>query len=194
MNPIYFATTNAEKLLIAQTICTRNNLQVEQVALDIDEIQGENPELIVRDKAARAYEQFQKPVIVSDDSWNVPALNGFPGAYMKSINYWFTPEDFLRLMHGIEDRRVVLQQWLAYTDGATTTLFSNDIPGRFTTEARGPLNPKSPNMSVIELDDDNGRTIAEVFGKGESAVAERYKTRRDAWHGFVAWYAANVTN
>lgn len=186
MKTIYFATTNKEKILIAETVCGEAGIEVKPVALEIDEIQGEDPELIVRDKAKRAYEQLGMPVVVSDDTWDIKALKGFPGAYMKSINYWFEPEDFLRLMNGIEDRRITLHQYLAYTDGSVTEVFKNDIDGQVIKEARG-KSEKSPNMTVTALDSDNGKTIAEVFATGSDAVIERYKNRPDAWHGLVGW-------
>lgn len=186
MKTIYFATTNKEKILIAETVCGGAGIEVKPVALEIDEIQGEDPELIVRDKAKRAYEQLGMPVVVSDDTWDIKALKGFPGAYMKSINYWFEPEDFLRLMNGIEDRRITLHQYLAYTDGSVAKVFKNDIDGQVIKEARG-KSEKSPNMTVTALDSDNGKTIAEVFAKGSDAVIERYKNRPDAWHGLVDW-------
>ena len=187
MKTILFATSNKEKILIAETICGEANITVKAVAIDIDEIQGEDPEIIVRDKAHRAYEQLGMPVVVSDDTWDIRALRGFPGAYMKSINYWFKAEDFLRLMHGVKDRHITLHQYLAFTDGSVTEVFKNDIEGQIINQARG-KNEKSPNMTVIVLDSDNGKTIAEVFEQGAHAVIARYKNRPDAWHGFVEWY------
>lgn len=187
MKSIYFATSNNEKIQIAQTICQEANITVKPVKLDVDEIQGEDPEVIARDKARRAYEQLCMPVVVSDDTWDIPALKGFPGAYMKSINYWFNPEDFLRLMDGLKDRKIILRQYLAYTDGNVTEVFKNDIPGQTISEARG-KSERSPNMTVTVLDSDNGKTIAEVFEQGEEAIIARYKNEPDAWHGFVEWY------
>ncbi len=187
MHSVYFATTNKEKLLIAQTVCSKFEIKVEQASADIDEIQGEDPFLIVKDKARRAYELLAKPIVVSDDSWDIPALNGFPGPYMKSINSWFKSEDFLRLMDGVKDRTIVLHQMLAYYDGKTMEVFENDIMGKIIDEPRG-TNDKSPNMAVTELDQDNGKTIAEVFEQGEEAVAKRYLSHPDAWHLFAEWY------
>lgn len=187
MKSITFVTSNAEKIQIAQTVCSEIGIRVEPVSLEIDEIQGEDPVLIVKDKARRAFEQLRTPLAVSDDTWDIKALNGFPGAYMKSINHWFTAEDFLRLMKGVEDRRIILHQYLAYTDGDTTKVFKNDIEGVIIDEARG-QNEKSPNMTVIVLDSDNGKTIAEVFEQGIEAVASRYKNRPDAWHEFAEWH------
>lgn len=186
MKTILFATTNKEKIQIAETVCGEVGIEVKPVALDIDEIQGEDPELIVRDKAKRAYEQLGMPVVVSDDTWDIKALKGFPGAYMKSINYWFEPEDYLRLMNGIEDRRITLHQYLAYTDGAVTKVFKNDIDGQIINEVRG-KSEKSLNMTVTVLDSDNGKTIAEIFAQGSEAITERYKNRPDAWHALVEW-------
>jgi XTP/dITP diphosphohydrolase len=187
MHSVYFATTNKEKLVIAQTVCSQFNIKVFQASADIDEIQGEDPVPIVKDKAKRAYELLLKPIVVSDDSWDIPALNGFPGAYMKSINSWFKPNDFIRLMKEIEDRTIIFHQYLAYYDGDTMKVFRNDIKGKIIHKPRG-KNDKSPNMTVTELDIDNGKTIAEVFEQGEKAVAERYLTHPDAWHLFAEWY------
>jgi len=190
MNTIYFATSNQEKMLIAQTVCSEFNIQVEQAIIDIDEIQGEDPVIIVKDKVLRAYEGLSKPVVVSDDSWDIPALNGFPGPYMKSINKWFKPEDFIRLMKGVNNRSIILHQLLAYYDGSRIKVFSNDIHGKVIEHPRGENN-RSPNMTVTVLDQDNGKTIAEVFVLGEQAVAERYLTRPDAWHGFIEWFISD---
>ena len=123
MSIIQFATSNKEKMLIAQTVCAKFDIKVEQVSIDIDEIQSEDPIIIVQDKARRAYEGLSKPVVVSDDSWDIPALNGFPGPYMKSINEWFKPDDFLRLMSGIKNRTIIIHQFLAYYDGNTMKVF-----------------------------------------------------------------------
>ena len=187
MKNICFVTSNQEKIQIAQTVCNEAGIVVRPIDLDIDEIQGEDPEMIVRDKAKRAFEKLGEPLVVSDDSWHIRALNGFPGAYMRSVNFWFNPEDFIRLMKGVKDRRITLRQYLAYTDGNITVVFNNDIEGQMIDEVRG-KSEKSPNMSVTVLDSDNGKTIAEVFEQGVEAVVARYENRQDAWHGFVDWY------
>ncbi len=187
MNTVYFATGNKDKLLISQTICAKFNIKVEQVVVKIDEIQGENSVLIAQDKARRAYEGSSKPIVISDDSWEIIALNGFPGAYMKSINEWFKPQDFIRLMSNIEDRRIILHQFLVFYDGNIMKIFKNKIHGKITNQPRGE-NIQTPSMTVTELEFDNGKTMAEVFELGEKVVAKRYLTHRDVWHKFSEWY------
>ena len=187
MKTVCFATSNQLKIEIAQVVSAEAGIKIKPVALDIDEIQGEDPEVIVRDKAKRAFEQLGVPVVVSDDSWNVRALRGFPGAYMKSINHWFDAEDFIRLMNGIKDRRITLHRYLAYTDGDITEVFKNDCEGQILDEARG-KSEESPITSVIALDFDSGRTIAEIHEQGVDAVRARYKDQPDVWHEFTEWY------
>lgn len=189
MSEIIFATSNPDKMQIAKSVCSSFGIDVKFVKLDIDEIQGEDPEAIVRDKAERAYEQLNMPVVVSDDSWDIKALNGFPGAYMKSINYWFKAEDFIRLMSGIKDRRIILHQYLAYTDGNITEVFNNDLNGVIVAKPRGKVE-RAPCMEVVELERDGGLTIAEVFNKqDEQLILKRYSKHPDAWHEFVKWYS-----
>ena len=72
-------------------------------------------------------------------------------------------------------------------------VFSNDLHGKIINESHG-KNDRSPNMTVTVLDNDNGKTIAEVFEQGKTAVAERYLVRRDAWHNFTEWYKSTINN
>lgn len=193
MPPIYFATTNPEKLKIAEIICTDHDIELKPVSVgDIPEIQGEDIAPIIEHKAKEAFRALGKPVVVSDDGWEFPALNGFPGAYMKSINYWFTSVDFLRLMDGITDRRANIHEHLAYFDGTNYAAFSNIIPGQILTEVRG-SHTKAPCMNVVSLDIDNGLSITEVFESGIADSPERYKNRGSAWYDLLAWYKEKNT-
>lgn len=186
MQPLIFATTNNQKFATAEHICTKAGISLEQVAIDIDEIQGEDPDRIVQDKARRAYEVIGKPIVVSDDSWAIHGLNGFPGAYMKSMNHWFRAEDFLNLTRELENRRITLCQHLAYQDELETVIFTNEIHGTLSSEIRGKTDP--PFLKITMLDFDNGATISEVYDQGKELAPERIKTQPDAWHQVATWY------
>ena len=186
MAPIFFVTGNKEKLANARVVCEMNDVPLEQVVFEIDEIQGEDSEAIVTAKAWAAYEALQKPVVVSDDTWSINALGGFPGAYMKSINYWFKPQDFLNLLTGAVDRTVWLRQYLAYCDGTTVTTFLNEISGRVLEQSYGD-DSKAPWMNVTTLEGDDGKPMAEIF-RPDGTILEAYKDRPDAWKEFIKWY------
>lgn len=92
-------------------------------------------------------------------------------------------------MSGIKDRRITLHQYLAYTDGNITEVFTNDLNGVIVTKPRGKVE-RAPCMEVVELDFDEGLTLAEVFNKeDEQLMLVRYRRHPDAWHEFAKWYS-----
>ncbi len=184
---ILYATGNAVKFHQATSICNKFYITLKQSPLDVPEIQAEDGEMIARDKAAKAYAKFQGPVVISDDNWLIPGLNNFPGPYMKSINDWFTSDDWLHLTRPLKDRRIILRQMVVYQDATIQKLFFVDIEGVLLTEARG----RSPySHATITSFDDGGHSNAEFHERGESASGHRHT----AWHDFAEWYNKSYAN
>jgi XTP/dITP diphosphohydrolase len=188
MRKLLCASSNNDKFSLGQAVLARHGIELEQIVIDIDEIQGEEPELIVRRKAHDAFEKVGEPVVVTDDCWSIPALGGFPGPYMKSLNHWLSAEDFLHLADSLTDRTIVLQQLVAYCDEHETVVFRKDIPGTLLTELKGATGPVS--QRIIALDIDNGLTVAEVFDKGISSEPHRLTVRGQAWEELGEWLEA----
>lgn len=185
MNQIIFATSNNQKLLTAQKVCNDFGIElIQEPSLHVDEIQGEEGEAIARHKANEVYKLLQKPCVITDDTWMIPALKGFPGPYMKSVNEWFTSEDWLRLMNGVKDRRIILRQIAVYQDENGQHLFAVDVSGVVLEEVRGD-SKAFQNQNVISLEED-GRSITEIFNTGRSALEGHHTT----WHELGAWLAA----
>lgn len=178
------ATGNVQKFNLGKIAFDKQGIDLEQVFIDIDEIQGEDPEIILADKAKKAFAVVGAPVIVSDDSWSIPALNGFPGAYMKSMNHWLQPEDFINLMKDKDDRTIYLDQRLAYIDHDGIVTFDKRLTGVVVKTPKGETGP--PASRVIELEND-GMTISELFDAG---IANRKGARRDAWKDAAVWFAS----
>lgn len=185
--PIVFATTNPEKFTIAQFLCTKAGVPIKQVKLDVDEIQSEDGDAIAIAKAIASYKVYGKPLVISDDTWEIPALGGFPGPYMKSMNHWFSTKDFLRLLGGITDRTILLHQRLVYIDESGHKLFTASKHGTVLTETRTP-NARAPWMSIASMEGDNGLTIAEVFANGKEVDERRLENRPHAWRELITWY------
>lgn len=183
-NKLIFSTGNDEKFLTAKHVCDLFEIDLEQKDIDIAEIQEEDPEKVALDKALKAFELVRQPVVVTDDSWAFSGLRGFPGVYMHSINEWFAPEDFLRLIGPLEDRKVTLTQYLVFTDGKKQKIFTKKTNGTLLTEIRG--KSKHPSHTIISLDGDGGQSIAEAYER-----ASDKSTRRSAqiWHKFAEWYS-----
>lgn len=183
MHKLIFSTGNSYKFTHAREVCEAYDVELIQNEQEIDEIQGEDGEKIVIDKVNKAYEILKKPVIVSDDNWEITGLNGFPGAYMKSMFHWFKAEDFIRLTKDLEDRRIFLVGYLAYKDDKITKIFRQKREGYLLTEPRG--NNETSGGQIISMVGDNGLSINEVYDSGQPHN-EREVTK--IWHDFAKWY------
>lgn len=182
MSPILFATGNDVKFRSGAAVCRQFGIRLKQLVLDIPEIQAADGEAVARDKALRAYEMTQKPVIISDDSWIVPGLNGFPGPFMKFVAQWLTPEDWLRLTTHLTDRRVILQQIVVYQDQNGQQLFATDIEGILLTEIRS-LDSSSSSNSVVSLD--GGKTSIAEMAETKATLADI--DAHTSWHDLCDW-------
>ena len=135
-----------------------------------------------------AYEKAGQPVVVNDSSWEIPALGGFPGGYMKDVANWFTAEDFLALMKDKNDRRIILHDVVAYCDGDKLKVFTFDRYGVFVSEPRG----EGVLMNqVVSMEGSGGLTIAEEF-------AHRCNDKKidpanfQHWQKFGSWFVNEV--
>jgi XTP/dITP diphosphohydrolase len=180
MQAVILATGNAVKFHAAQKAFAEFGIELVQHPLDVPEIQAEDGEVIARDKAEKAFVVLQKPILICDDFWMIPGLKNFPGAYMKSVNVWFTPEDWLRLTLPLKDRRIILRQFAVYQDKHMQKVFTKNIVGEITTKIRG----KSPySLSTITSFDGGKHTNAQFHEKGESAV----QGLQTVWHDVAPW-------
>jgi XTP/dITP diphosphohydrolase len=181
MKKILFITGNKRKIWQAETTLEPFGIKVEAKDLDVPEIQSHDPMEVARSKANAAYELAGRPVAICDFSWNFPALNGFPGSYMKDMNHWFTSDDFLRLMHGVEDRRVIFIETIVYSDGKETKEFSVTFNATLTHEPRGKNENANYEITIYEGSD---KTIAEHYAEGTHAR----DMSKSAWQAFGEWY------
>jgi XTP/dITP diphosphohydrolase len=183
MHELIFATGNIEKFAIAEHTCKQYDITLIQKDLEIDEIQSEDPKRILMDKAKKAYALSNKPIIVSDNVWQIPGLNGFPGPYMKSIDTWFSAEDLTRLTEQLTDRRIVFTEQLCYIDSMRTKTFFAVIEGTIVQKPRGRYG--KAGHKLFAMHGDGGLTMAESYDTG-SGNTDRMSAQ--AWHEFAAWY------
>ena len=181
MRKIACASGNPVKFGIGKELLTKYGVELVQKAVSIDEIQGEDPELVLRDKAEKAFALLQEPVIVTDDWWDFPALGGFPGPYMKSLNHWLTAEDFIAFLAHKKDKRANILQYIGYYDGTTFKMFTGILHGSISDKPAGKTPPAS--QQVVCLEGDDGLTISEVYDLGKQNDPRRVERWGDAWAG-----------
>lgn len=143
---INFVTTNRLKFDIAKAYFDKMSDEHElvQYAIDTPETQDESVEEIARQSAFWAAKEINQPCIKMDVGFAIPALNGFPGPFVKYVNDWLTQEDFLKLMEGKTDRSAYFidATAIAFPDG-TSKVFINKTDGSLSSIA-DPINTRWP--------------------------------------------------
>ncbi|MDN5835141.1 MAG: hypothetical protein L0H36_00725 [bacterium] len=184
MNKLLFATGNSRKIQEARQTLDVFGIELEPVSVDSDEIQHSDPAEITKAKARAAYSQLGKPVVVSDTSWSIPALGGFPGGYMKDIGAWLQAEDWLALMSRHADKTIYCHEHVAYYDGQVVRHFVSTYDGLFVDSPRGRVDDDESFEQVVSLY--GGQTMAEQLADGAIASAGE---SLDHWKQFCKWYA-----
>ncbi len=140
---------------------------LQQENCEMVELQLDDGEKIVRHKAEQAFAVFEQPLLVSDDTWSIPALRGFPGINMKQCNHFLRAEDWLKLMQGQDDRRIFLTAYYAYHDGKEVQYFSHQSQFSFLNTSQG-HHETSPCLEVIGRAG-SGKSVAEELTAGRTA-------------------------
>lgn len=178
MKSVLFATGNQRKLDEATLACDLYDITITSRAFDIDEIQSADPRHVTEHKVRAAYALAGQPVVVTDTCWSIPALGGFPGAYMKDVATWLTEQDFLNLMSDKDDTRISFTENIAYYDGETLQFFSKEFWGQI-------VSPRGTGNSIENVAEFDGKTLGERRSEGGvSHAPEDY-----VWADFAKWYA-----
>jgi XTP/dITP diphosphohydrolase len=109
-----FITGNELKFRVAAEVMNDSGIVLRQELLHTPEIQSSRVEEVAEYSAIWASRQLNQPVVVTDAGFCIEALNGFPGPFIKFINEWFSADDYLRLMQGKNNRRIVARDCLAF--------------------------------------------------------------------------------
>lgn len=138
MKQLIFITGNKFKVLSAEIYS--KPLGVELVGMDINcpEIQADSVEEVAIFSSQYASNQIKKDTLKNDCGITIPALNGFPGAYTKYVDYTLGTEGILSLMKNIKDRSAVFIECYALTEyNKGTKVFFSKTRGVIAHEAQG---------------------------------------------------------
>lgn len=184
MKQVVFATSNARKIAEAKGALAVYGIEVVPQRVEADEIQHRDPKEVAKAKAIAAYDTLGQPVVVSDTSWSIPALGGFPGAYMKDIAAWLQPEDWIALLSQYSDKRIFCHEHVAYYDGASLQHFQTDYEGYFIDTPRGRDHREESFEKLVVLY--GTKTMAEQLAEGEIASAGEDLKH---WSQFGEWFS-----
>ena len=113
-NSLIYVTSNELKFKVAMRSLQNSGISLERKSLNTPEIQSSRVEEIAEWSAMWASQHLNRPVVVMDAGYYIEALNGFPGPFIKFVNEWFSADDYLSLLQGKSNRRVIIRDCLAY--------------------------------------------------------------------------------
>lgn len=158
MKDVVFVTGNPEK---AFNFSKHMGTEIPHVAVELDEIQTLDVELLVEHKARQAYEQIGKPVLVEDVIFVCNALGNLPGPFIKFFVAAPTfPESMCRQLDGFLDRSAYVTCTYGYFDGESMYFFSGTLSGKVSMKPRGSNGYGFDR--VFEPNGFGGRTAAEL--------------------------------
>lgn len=138
MNKIIMVTGNVGKYRVANDIFKEKELNLIQEKIETPEIQSYNVEDVSAYSALYAAKELNSPVIKSDVGYFIPALNGFPGPFVKYINGMLSGEEILKLIENKVGRTIILKECLTYaTPTGETKQFINEEKATIALNAYG---------------------------------------------------------
>ncbi len=123
---IYFATSNATKVMELQSKCKNHKLHLTNI--EVAEVKHDDIVEIAKDKAMKSYELLKYPVIVTDGGIFINALKGFPGPNSKQAATLLGPKKLLALLEGEADRTAVRRNCMVYYDGTHYKVCVAEVP------------------------------------------------------------------
>ena len=144
-------------------------LEVEHVPLDCPELKHDDVGEIARGKAAWAFGQLHRPLIVDDTGFSIHALGGFPGPYAAYVLSTLGNTGILKLLEGVEDRAAFFETAIAHADRTgTIRVFRGRIDGTNTGSPRG-----TGGFGYDPIFEVNDRTLAELTLGEKSRISHR---------------------
>jgi inosine triphosphate pyrophosphatase len=179
-----FITGNKNKLAEVQAILA-GVIELRNQNVDLVEIQG-TVEEVTRDKARRAAEAIQGPVLVEDTCLCFKAMNDLPGPYIKWFMLSLGAPNLHKLLAGFEDKSAQAVCTFGYCagPGQEAILFQGRTDGKLV-ESRG-----STVFGWDSCFEYAGQTYAEMDKSEKNKISHRGK----ALEKLKAWLASEVNS
>lgn len=142
---LVFVTGNKYKYRIARKALSDLNIRLVQKKIPVPEIQSMDVSEIAAFSAAWASKKINLPVVVTDAGFYFEGLKGFPGPFIKYANQWFSSSDFIGLMRGRKNRKIIVKDCLAFCA-------PNKKPVVFCSQTEGSAAKKPGSRGISSVD------------------------------------------
>ena len=166
---VSFVTSNLYKLREARDIL---GFDLEQSDVDLPEIQSLDVKDVCEDKARRAYDILQKPVMVEDTGLYMDAWGGFPGALIKWMEKHMGNAGICRAL--ADERRCTARTCVTLYDGRELRSFIGELKG---TIAEKPQGCSNFGWDPIFIPEGHEKSFADIDNKNEISMRSRALAR-----------------
>ena len=185
---IYFATTNKDKFLEAESIVKEYGIQLIFLGRRGIEIQSGSIEEIVRQSVLAVSTSIKVPAVSEDAGLFIDALKGFPGPYSSFVFKTLGCSGVLRLLEGSSNREARFMSYVAYCEPNTDPVcFSGVSEGTIAEEARG-----AEGFGFDPIFIPSG-TNTKTFAEMSRVEKGKHSHRAQAFRRFAGWLAASKT-
>jgi non-canonical purine NTP pyrophosphatase (RdgB/HAM1 family) len=146
---------------------------LEHRALDLPEIQSLDLEVVVRAKAASAWENLGRPVLVEDTALELAGLGGFPGPLVRWLLTSVGPEGVCRIAHSFPSQGATARCLTCATDGTAEVLGEGVVDGVIAKAPRGSWGFGWDSAFIPNGSD--GRTYGEMSEDEKNLISHRRK-------------------
>jgi non-canonical purine NTP pyrophosphatase (RdgB/HAM1 family) len=181
---IYYVTNNAGKFEEVRDFFDKTAFffQVEQYAVEIDEIQSLDQKIVVSDKVKKAFKLVKQPLLLDDGGLFFAAYNQFPGTLSKFVFQGLGFKGLFKLIE--DDNRASFILQLAYTDGLQTQLFEGVCHGTIIMPEDLSSHPKLPFTAIFKPNGSD-KTLAQLRYTDDFF---HFSFRQQALQKFIDWY------
>jgi non-canonical purine NTP pyrophosphatase (RdgB/HAM1 family) len=168
LSQLKFVTSNADKVREATDIL---GFSLDQVSsIKIDEIQSDDINKIVIDKAKKSYDIIKLPVLVEDSGLIFTAWNGLPGPFIKWFETSVGCHGLLKMIDGFENREALAVCFVAIFDGKKLIVGKGEARGKIASSIRG---VNGFGWDVIFIPEGHKKTYAEMILSEKNLISHR---------------------
>lgn len=165
-----FLTRNVGKFRELSELIDSSKYQLLQDDTEINELQTEDMDALIRDKILKAFEKVRRPLIVDHTGLHFELFNGFPGGLTSVFYDKLKPEGIARLIGKSVNRKVIAVTLIGYCDGKKIHTFKGQIGGLV---ADVPKGHEGFQWDTIFIPDGYDKTFAELGNKKKNEISMR---------------------
>lgn len=134
MEKLYYVTGNKNKFNEMKEIADSEDIRLEHYPMTIKELQTDQVEELVREKAFEAFQELRRPLIVEQTVLKIDAFNQLPGPHTGYIYSKLGNESIVEFCKYKNKFDAVAESYLCYCDGKGYVIGAGSVKGRIAEE------------------------------------------------------------